>query len=32
MLDKIKYLSVAPLFGAAIRRIYEDESLAELFA
>ncbi len=31
-LDKIKYLSVAPLFGAAIRRIYDDESLAELFS
>ena len=30
--DKIKYLSVAPIFAAAMRRIYEDESLAELFA
>ena len=31
-LEKIKYLSVAPLFASAIRRIYDDESLAELFA
>ena len=30
--DKIRYLSVAPLFGAAIRRIYDDESMAELFS
>jgi len=30
--DKIRYLSVAPLFAAAMRRIYDDESLAELFA
>ena len=30
--DKVRYLSVAPLFAAAIRRIYDDESLAELFS
>ena len=32
VIGKIKYLSVAPIFAAAIRRIYEDESLAELFS
>ena len=32
MLDKVRYLSVAPLFASAIRRIYDDESLAELFS
>ena len=29
--ERIKYLSVAPLFAGAIQRIYDDESLAELF-
>ena len=29
--DKIKYLSVAPMFASAIRRIYDDESLSSLF-
>ena len=29
--DKIRYLSVAPLFAEAIQRIYNDESLASLF-
>ena len=28
---RIRYLTVAPLFAAAITRIFEDESLAELF-
>ncbi len=31
VVDKIKYLSVAPMFASAIRRIYDDESLASLF-
>lgn len=30
-LDKIKILSVAPIFGEAIIRIYEDQSVSELF-
>lgn len=30
-LDKIKVLSVAPIFGEAIIRIYEDQSVSELF-
>ncbi len=30
-LEKIKYLTVAPLFAAAIQRIYDDESMAALF-
>ena len=29
--DKIRYLSCAPVFAASIHRIYEDESLASLF-
>ncbi len=29
--DKIHYLSVAPVFAASIHRIYEDESLSSLF-
>ena len=29
--DKIKYLSVAPLFAAAINKIYEEESISVLF-
>ena len=29
--DKIRYLSVAPVFASSIHRIYEDESLASLF-
>ncbi len=29
--DKIKYLSVAPLFAAAIKKIYEEESISVLF-
>ena len=29
--DKIKYLSVAPLFAAAIEKIYEEESISVLF-
>ena len=29
--DKIRYLSAAPVFAASIHRIYEDESLASLF-
>ena len=29
--EKIKYLSAAPIFAASIHRIYEDESLASLF-
>jgi ribose-phosphate pyrophosphokinase len=28
---KIRQLSVAPLFGRAIRNVYEDESVSELF-
>ena len=28
---KLKLLSVAPLFGEAIRRIHEDESVSSLF-
>ncbi len=28
---KLKVLSVAPLFGEAIRRIHEDESVSSLF-
>lgn len=31
MIDKIKTLSVAPLFAEAIRRIYSDGSVSELF-
>ena len=31
MVDKIRYLSVAPVFAQAIRRIYDDESLSSLF-
>ncbi len=31
VVDKIKYLSVAPMFASAIRRIYDDESLSSLF-
>jgi ribose-phosphate pyrophosphokinase len=31
MLDKIKILSVAPLFAEAIRRIYEEVSVSKLF-
>ena len=31
-IDKVNYLSVAPLFASAIRRVYEDESLSDLFA
>jgi ribose-phosphate pyrophosphokinase len=30
-LDKIKVLSVAPLFGEAIRRIFEELSVSKLF-
>lgn len=30
-IDKIKTLSVAPLFAEAIRRIYSDDSVSELF-
>ena len=30
-IDKIKVLSVAPIFGEAIIRIYEDQSVSELF-
>jgi len=30
-IDKIKVLSVAPIFGEAIIRIYEDLSVSELF-
>lgn len=30
-IDKIRYLSVAPVFAASIHRIYEDESLSSLF-
>ena len=29
--DKIKYLSVAPMFGEAIERIYQEISIAKLF-
>ena len=29
--DKIKYLPVAPIFGEAIKRIYEEVSVSELF-
>ena len=29
--DKIRYLSVAPMFASSIHRIYEDESLSSLF-
>ena len=29
--EKIRYLSAAPVFAASIHRIYEDESLASLF-
>ena len=29
--DKIRYLSVAPLFASAIQKIYDDESLSTLF-
>ena len=29
--DKIRYLSVAPVFASSIHRIYEDESLSSLF-
>ncbi len=29
--DKIRYLSAAPIFAASMHRIYEDESLASLF-
>ncbi len=29
--DKIRYLTAAPVFAASIHRIYEDESLASLF-
>ena len=29
--DKIRYLSAAPVFASSIHRIYEDESLASLF-
>ena len=31
VVDKIKYLSVAPMFASAIRRISDDESLVSLF-
>ena len=31
MLDKIKILSIAPLFAEAIRRIYEEVSVSKLF-
>ena len=31
VVDKIRYLSVAPVFAQAIRRIYDDESLSSLF-
>jgi ribose-phosphate pyrophosphokinase len=31
MLDNIKVLSIAPLFGEAIRRIHEGESVSSLF-
>ena len=30
-IDKIKTLSVAPIFAEAIQRIYEDKSMALLF-
>lgn len=30
-IDKIRYLSAAPVFAASIHRIYEDESLSSLF-
>ena len=30
--EKIKYLTVAPMFASAIQRIYDDESLADLFS
>ena len=29
--DKIKYLSVAPMFAEAIERIYQEISIAKLF-
>ena len=29
--SKIKYLSVAPMFGEAIERIYQEISIAKLF-
>lgn len=29
--EKIKYLSVAPLFGEAIERIYQEISISKLF-
>ena len=29
--EKIKYLSVAPMFGEAIERIYQEISIAKLF-
>ena len=31
MLDKIRYISVAPLFAEAIERIYEEVSISSLF-
>ena len=31
VVDKIRYLSVAPVFAQAIHRIYDDESLSSLF-
>ncbi|MPN50615.1 Ribose-phosphate pyrophosphokinase [bioreactor metagenome] len=30
-IDKIKILSVAPIFAEAIKRIYEDVSVSKLF-
>ena len=30
--DKIKYLSVAPMFAEAIERIYQEISIAKLFS
>ncbi len=31
MLDKFKFISVAPIFADAIRRIHEDLSVSKLF-
>ena len=29
--DKIKYISIAPMFAEAIERVYEEESISSLF-